>query len=48
MTASSTATDSRMPALLELGQSVWLDYIRRGMLRIRRARAPDRATGFAA
>ncbi len=33
MTASSTATGSRMPALLELGQSVWLDDLRRGMLR---------------
>jgi len=33
MTATSTTTGSRMPALLELGQSVWLDYLRRGMLR---------------
>jgi transaldolase len=33
MTATSTATGSRMPALLELGQSIWLDYLRRGMLR---------------
>src|SRR5919106_6765034 len=32
MTATST-TGSRMRALLELGQSVWLDYLRRGMLR---------------
>ena len=32
MTATSTATGSRMPALLELGQSIWLDYLRRGML----------------
>ncbi len=33
MTATSSLTGSRMPALLELGQSVWLDYLRRGMLR---------------
>jgi transaldolase len=33
MTATSTKTGSRMRALLELGQSVWLDYLRRGMLR---------------
>lgn len=33
MTATSTITGSRMPALLELGQSIWLDYLRRGMLR---------------
>jgi transaldolase len=33
MTATSTTTGSRMPALLELGQSIWLDYLRRGMLR---------------
>jgi len=32
MTATSTITGSRMPALLELGQSIWLDYLRRGML----------------
>jgi transaldolase len=32
MTATST-TGSRMTALLELGQSIWLDYLRRGMLR---------------
>ncbi|MGI9042347.1 MAG: transaldolase [Gemmatimonadales bacterium] len=32
MTATSTTTGSRMPALLELGQSIWLDYLRRGML----------------
>jgi transaldolase len=32
MTATST-TGSRMAALLELGQSIWLDYLRRGMLR---------------
>ena len=33
MTATSSITGSRMPALLELGQSIWLDYLRRGMLR---------------
>ncbi len=33
MTAGSTRTRSRMTALLELGQSVWLDYLRREMLR---------------
>jgi transaldolase len=33
MTVTSTITGSRMPALLELGQSIWLDYLRRGMLR---------------
>ena len=33
MTATSTKTRSRMAALLQLGQSVWLDYLRRGMLR---------------
>ena len=33
MTTTSTITGSRMPALLELGQSIWLDYLRRGMLR---------------
>ena len=33
MTATSNITGSRMPALLELGQSIWLDYLRRGMLR---------------
>src|SRR5438552_6036608 len=27
------ATQTAMQALLELGQSVWLDYLRRGMLR---------------
>ncbi len=32
MTATSSITGSRMPALLELGQSIWLDYLRRGML----------------
>ncbi len=32
MTATSTMTGSRMPALLELGQSIWLDNLRRGML----------------
>ncbi|MGH7526370.1 MAG: transaldolase [Gemmatimonadales bacterium] len=32
MTATSTITGSRMPALLELGQSIWLDYLRRGIL----------------
>src|SRR5918994_725973 len=32
MTATSM-TGSRMAALLELGQSIWLDYLRRGMLR---------------
>ncbi len=32
MTATSTITGSRMPALLALGQSIWLDYLRRGML----------------
>jgi transaldolase len=31
--ATRTHTRSRMPALLELGQSIWLDYLRRGMLR---------------
>jgi transaldolase len=31
--ATPTHTRSRMPALLELGQSIWLDYLRRGMLR---------------
>ena len=31
MTASTTRT--AMQALLELGQSVWLDYLRRGMFR---------------
>src|SRR5881409_3245355 len=30
---SKVATKTRMQALLELGQSVWLDYLRRGMLR---------------
>jgi len=30
--ANSTMTGSRMPALLELGQSIWLDDLRRGML----------------
>ena len=29
----STITQTAMQALLELGQSVWLDYLRRGMLR---------------
>jgi transaldolase len=33
MTTTSTTTRSRMPALLELGQSIWLDYLRREMLR---------------
>ncbi len=33
MTATSTITGSRMRALHELGQSIWLDYLRRGMLR---------------
>jgi len=33
MTATSNITGSRMPALLALGQSIWLDYLRRGMLR---------------
>ncbi len=33
MTATSTRTGSRMQALLELGQSIWLDYLRRAMLR---------------
>src|SRR5919112_4387045 len=32
MTTASTITGSRMRALLELGQSIWLDYLRRGML----------------
>jgi len=32
-TTTPTTTRSRMAALLELGQSVWLDYLRRGMLR---------------
>jgi transaldolase len=31
--ATPTHTRSRMPALLELGQSIWLDYLRRDMLR---------------
>jgi len=31
--ATLTHTRSRMPALLELGQSIWLDYLRRGMIR---------------
>ena len=31
--ATRTHTRSRMPALLELGQSIWLDYLRRGMIR---------------
>src|SRR5438093_11672564 len=30
---SKRATQTAMHALLELGQSVWLDYLRRGMLR---------------
>ena len=29
---SKVATKTRMQALLDLGQSVWLDYLRRGML----------------
>src|SRR2546427_164195 len=29
---SKVATKTRMQALIELGQSVWLDYLRRGML----------------
>jgi transaldolase len=33
MTTASITTRSRMARLLELGQSVWLDYLRRGMLR---------------
>src|SRR5918994_4997161 len=33
MTATSSLARSRMPALLELGQSIWLDYLRRGMIR---------------
>src|SRR5918999_1657561 len=32
-TTTPTTTRSRMPALLNLGQSIWLDYLRRGMLR---------------
>ena len=32
MTTASTITGSRLPALLELGQSIWLDYLRRGVL----------------
>jgi len=31
--ATLTHTRSRMAALLELGQSIWLDYLRRGMIR---------------
>ena len=31
-TTTPTNTRSRMPALLELGQSIWLDYLRRGMI----------------
>ena len=30
--ATPTHTRSRMPALLELGQSIWLDYLRRDMV----------------
>ena len=30
---SKRATQTSMHALLDLGQSVWLDYLRRGMLR---------------
>ena len=30
---SRRTTQTAMQALLELGQSVWLDYLRRGMLR---------------
>ncbi len=33
MTAASTIAGTRIRGLLELGQSVWLDYLRRGMLR---------------
>jgi transaldolase len=33
MAATSTTTRSRMPALLDLGQSIWLDYLRREILR---------------
>ncbi len=33
MATTPTTTRSRMPALLELGQSIWLDYLRRGMIR---------------
>src|SRR2546428_12722919 len=29
---SKVATKTRIQALIELGQSVWLDYLRRGML----------------
>ena len=32
-TTTPTTTRSRMAALLELGQSIWLDYLRRGMIR---------------
>ncbi len=33
MSMSRVATKTAMQALLELGQTVWLDYLRRGMLR---------------
>ncbi len=40
--ATSTHTRSRMLDLLELGQSVWLDYLRRGMVRSGELAGPDR------
>jgi len=33
MTSPGASTKTRMQALLEMGQSVWLDYLRRGMTR---------------
>src|SRR5262245_56427647 len=33
MTSPGASTKTKMQALLELGQSVWLDYLRRGMTR---------------
>ena len=33
MTTSHATPAPAMPALLELGQSIWLDYLRRGMIR---------------
>src|SRR5882672_4353906 len=33
MTSPATSTKTKMPMLLDLGQSVWLDYLRRGMTR---------------
>ena len=39
-------TENRLKALTALGQSVWYDYIRRDLIRRRRARAPDREDGL--